>query len=209
MKRFIEGEDRTQVTLLPACLDDYVEAENPVRVVEVFVDGLDPEVSDGALQFGMAEEKLDGSEIPGPSVDQRRFSTPHRMGAVGRRVHSNRPHPGPDDPGVLPGRKMGRLRNAAWKEVLLRLQMGRRDPGVDRVPCLLGDFKLHRPLGLLLYDNRPRRNPSALDDIVDAKPDQIAPAQLAVDGEVEQCEFAGSMIQLQANPDGPRCGSLR
>jgi transposase len=29
------------VTLLPACLDDYVEAENPVRVVEVFVDGLD------------------------------------------------------------------------------------------------------------------------------------------------------------------------
>src|ERR1700694_5185633 len=41
MKRFIEGEDRTQVTLLPACLEDYVEAENPVRVVEIFVDGLD------------------------------------------------------------------------------------------------------------------------------------------------------------------------
>src|SRR5437867_8319444 len=41
MKRFIEGEDRTQVTLLPACLEDYVEAENPVRVVHVFVDGLE------------------------------------------------------------------------------------------------------------------------------------------------------------------------
>jgi transposase len=41
MKRFIEGEDRTQVTLLPECLDDYVESENPVRVIEVFVDGLD------------------------------------------------------------------------------------------------------------------------------------------------------------------------
>src|SRR5258708_26157609 len=41
MKRFIEGEERTQVTLLPPCLEDYVEAENPVRVVEVFVDGLD------------------------------------------------------------------------------------------------------------------------------------------------------------------------
>src|SRR5205823_10303009 len=39
--RFIKGEDRTQVTLLPACLDDYVEAENSVRVVEVFIDGLD------------------------------------------------------------------------------------------------------------------------------------------------------------------------
>ena len=41
MKRSIEGEDRTQVSLLPACLGDYVEAENPVRVVDVFVDGLD------------------------------------------------------------------------------------------------------------------------------------------------------------------------
>jgi transposase len=41
MKRFIEGEDRTQITLLPECLDDYVAEDNPVRVVEVFVDQLD------------------------------------------------------------------------------------------------------------------------------------------------------------------------
>src|SRR5471030_708413 len=31
MKRFIEGEARTRVTLLPECLDDYVTEENPVR----------------------------------------------------------------------------------------------------------------------------------------------------------------------------------
>src|SRR6266498_2627247 len=41
MKRFVEGDDRTQVTLLPECLDDYIECENPVRVIEVFVEGLD------------------------------------------------------------------------------------------------------------------------------------------------------------------------
>ena len=41
MKRFVEGEDRTQITLLPECLDDYVADDNPVRVVEVFVDELD------------------------------------------------------------------------------------------------------------------------------------------------------------------------
>ena len=35
MKRFVEGEDRTQITLLPECLDDYVGEDNPVRVVEV------------------------------------------------------------------------------------------------------------------------------------------------------------------------------
>ena len=41
MKRFIEGEDRTQVSLLPECLDDYVDEDNPVRVVEAFVEQLD------------------------------------------------------------------------------------------------------------------------------------------------------------------------
>ena len=41
MKRFIQGEDRTQATLLPELLDDYVAETNPVRVVDVFVDELD------------------------------------------------------------------------------------------------------------------------------------------------------------------------
>jgi transposase len=41
MKRFIEAQDRTQTTLLPACLDDYVADDNPARVIEAFVDALD------------------------------------------------------------------------------------------------------------------------------------------------------------------------
>lgn len=41
MKRFIQGEDRTQGILLPELLDDYVAEDNPVRVIEVFVDELD------------------------------------------------------------------------------------------------------------------------------------------------------------------------
>src|SRR6202158_5016347 len=41
MKRFIEGEDRNQVTLLPECLDDYIAEDNPVRVIDVFIDELD------------------------------------------------------------------------------------------------------------------------------------------------------------------------
>src|SRR5262245_4047937 len=41
MKRFIEGSDRTQSTLLPECLDDWVHEINPVRVVDAFVDQLD------------------------------------------------------------------------------------------------------------------------------------------------------------------------
>src|SRR6201998_3024688 len=41
MKRFVEGEDRRQGALLPHCLDDYVMENNPVRVIEAFVDELD------------------------------------------------------------------------------------------------------------------------------------------------------------------------
>jgi transposase len=41
MKRFVEGLDRGQSTLFPASLDDYVSEDNPVRAVDVFVDGLD------------------------------------------------------------------------------------------------------------------------------------------------------------------------
>jgi transposase len=41
VKRFIEGTDRTQTTLLPESLDDYVAEDNPVRVVEAFVEELD------------------------------------------------------------------------------------------------------------------------------------------------------------------------
>jgi transposase len=41
MKRFIEGADRAQSTLLPECVDDFIDESNPVRVIDAFVDALD------------------------------------------------------------------------------------------------------------------------------------------------------------------------
>jgi transposase len=41
MKRFIEGSDRSQASLLPECIDDYVDERNPVRAIDAFVDMLD------------------------------------------------------------------------------------------------------------------------------------------------------------------------
>src|SRR5471030_2001760 len=41
MKRYVEGEIRSQSTLFPESLDDYIAEDNPVRVVDVFVDELD------------------------------------------------------------------------------------------------------------------------------------------------------------------------
>jgi transposase len=41
MKRFVEGDNRTQTVLLPEALDDQVADTNPLRVVDVLVDELD------------------------------------------------------------------------------------------------------------------------------------------------------------------------
>jgi transposase len=53
MRRFVEGTDRGQSTLLPECLDDWIDENNPVRVIDAFVevlnlaelgfDGIEPE----------------------------------------------------------------------------------------------------------------------------------------------------------------------
>jgi transposase len=56
MKRFIEGVDRGQSTLFPECLEDWVGEENPVRVIDVFVDELDL----GGLGFDRAVPEATG-----------------------------------------------------------------------------------------------------------------------------------------------------
>ncbi len=63
MKRFIEGEDRTQITLLPECLDDYIATDNPVRAVDAFVEELDLK----ALGFAGADPALTGRPAYHPS----------------------------------------------------------------------------------------------------------------------------------------------
>lgn len=64
MKRFIEGEDRQQVALLPECLDDYIGEDNPVRVVDVFVEELDLQ----ALGFKGADPAAAGRPAYHPAV---------------------------------------------------------------------------------------------------------------------------------------------
>ena len=41
MRRFVEGIDRGQTTLFPECLEDWIGEDNPVRVIDVFVEELD------------------------------------------------------------------------------------------------------------------------------------------------------------------------
>lgn len=64
MRRFVEGADRGQSTLLPECLDDWVGEDNPVRVIDAFVDALD--LAD--LGFNGVEPAATGRPSYHPSV---------------------------------------------------------------------------------------------------------------------------------------------
>src|ERR1700737_4280268 len=64
MKRFVEGTDRGQSTLLPDCLEDWICEDNPVRVIDVFVDGLDLD----ELRFSGVDPEATGRPSYHPSV---------------------------------------------------------------------------------------------------------------------------------------------
>ena len=64
MKRFIEGTDRGQSTLFPAYLEDWIDEDNPVRVIDVFVEELDL----SELEFSGVEPEVTGRPSYHPSV---------------------------------------------------------------------------------------------------------------------------------------------
>jgi transposase len=64
MKRFVEGTDRHQSTLFPECLEDWICEDNPVRVIDVFVDELD--LAD--LRFNGIDPEVTGRPSYHPSV---------------------------------------------------------------------------------------------------------------------------------------------
>ena len=80
MKRFVEGEDRSQSSLFPERLDDYIAEDNPVRVIDAFLDELD------LLKLGFAgvEPSATGRPAYHPSVLLKIYV----YGYVNR-IHSN------------------------------------------------------------------------------------------------------------------------
>ena len=56
MKRFVEGADRGQGSLFPQCLEDWIGEDNPIRVIDVFVE----ELNLGALGFSGVDPKATG-----------------------------------------------------------------------------------------------------------------------------------------------------
>ena len=59
---YIEGQDRNQVMLLPESIEDFVCEDNPVRVIDAFVDNIDL----NKLGFSQAEPSFMGRPAYNP-----------------------------------------------------------------------------------------------------------------------------------------------
>src|SRR4029450_9134563 len=64
MKRFVEGVVRGQRTVFPGGREDWIVEDNPVRVIDVFVDGLDL----AELGFSRVDPEATGRPSYHPSV---------------------------------------------------------------------------------------------------------------------------------------------
>src|ERR1700694_1002404 len=64
MRRFVEGSDRGQSTLFPDRLEDWIGEDNPVRVIDVFVDELDL----AGLGFSGVDPEATGRPSYHPSI---------------------------------------------------------------------------------------------------------------------------------------------
>lgn len=78
---YIQGEDRNQITLFPEAVDDYITSDNPVRVIEAFVNSLDMQ----ELGFKRAEP----GDMGRPSYDPRDLLKLYLYGYLNR-IRSSR-----------------------------------------------------------------------------------------------------------------------
>lgn len=161
------------------------------------------QVAHCAFELRVTEQQLNRPQVLGLAVDQCGLSSAHRVRTVGSGVETDGADPSVHDAGVLPGRYMGRVMSPTREEVLLRLEIGLGNPCGDGIPGLFRQFKLYRPLSFALHDHCPWLNLTAMDDIANPEIDQIAAAQLAIDGEIEERQISNAMVVLKVNTNGP------
>lgn len=80
---------------------------------------------------------------------------------------------------------MPRCFPATGKQIAATISLNERKPGGERIFRLLGNLKLHGPIGFLLNDGGVVPDRTTRPQVLDPKPDKIAGAELAVDGEIE------------------------
>lgn len=137
------------------------------------------------FQLCVTEQQLDRSDVLGALVDQRRLRAPERVSAVPALVQPDAGGSALYDPAVLPYGQGAPL-SSTWEKIAIGAKITPRDPGGDRFTCCLRDLELHWTLRLALHVDGTTGDHAALVQVSDSPRDQVAAAELTVDGQVEQ-----------------------
>jgi hypothetical protein len=105
--------------------------------------------------------------------------------------------------GILPGAEVLGAIGSARKGVVVDGASTTLQPCQDTCPCRFEELELNGPACLLLNRGGSCADTASADEVTYVKLDQIATAQLTVDGEIEQCAVSEASLSVESEPDGP------
>src|SRR5215471_13424375 len=164
---------------------------------------LNAQVAHRAHYFLVPQQKLDGPQVAGAAVDERRLCPAERMRPKEARVEPNASNPLADQSGVLPGRDWSIAPAAAAEQELARLLIGRSDVIVDRLPGLLRHLKPNGLTGLPLAHRSAIDRVTVRSDVLDPQTDDVASAEFTVDAQIKHGQVACSPQHLEFGADRP------
>ena len=163
----------------------------------------DSKVAHSTFELCVSEQELDRSQILRVTVDKGCLRAPQGVGPVVVWVLANERNPFLHDPRILASGEVARPLVAARKQEVSRRVIPLCNPRLNSRPRLLRDLEADGLAGLLLQDRGAGDEMRAVGDIADPQPNQVAAAQLAVDGEVEEGKIANPPANLQPDADAP------
>jgi hypothetical protein len=149
----------------------------------------------------MAEQQLDSTQVSGSTIDQRGLGAAQRVRAEQAGIEPNASDPPGNETCVLPCRDTAARPGPRAEQEFPRLLAGCPDVIVDRLPGLLRHLEPNRVAGLSLADSHPVHGISVRGNVLDLESDDIATAQFAVDGQVEQRQVTRATLDLELGPD--------
>jgi hypothetical protein len=170
---------------------------------------VDAEIPDCVLNLGMAKKDLDRSKVTSGLVDHGSLRSPEGMRAVILPTQPNRSNPLIDQSGVLPSAEMIGVVYSTGKGIVIDCSSPSLKPSKQTSPDLGRNLELHRASSLLLDDHRASSNFVARDEGPDFDFYQIAAAELAVDGKIEQRTISHPSLSVEKEAHGPNLALLQ
>ena len=160
---------------------------------------INAEIPDSALYLGVTKQKLDGAQIPGAAVDQRRLRSPQSVCAVQMRVWPYADKPIGHKSSIL-ARCHASPRLWSRKKELARLLVRLVVDGLAR---MLGQLKSNWSPGLSLTHRCSIDGVTIGSNIIDPDGDYVAAPQFTVDGKIEHRQVTSTQLNLQHGANRP------